>query len=256
MFDDLLGKVFIVTGAAQGIGRGIALRLGQEKCKVVINFASDRSKVLAEEASALIEASGGQAVACQGDVGQVDTAKKLVDVAVGHFGTLHGIVNNAGVQSEYPSEKLPVDEWNRIMDVNLRGTFLGCQETIKYLLKKDMQGSIVNVSSVHQQIPKPQYVHYASSKGGLKLLTESLAREYADRGIRINAVAPGAIDTPMNGKLLSDPQITAQILNKIPSRQIGTPEQIAAPVAWLLSQEASYVTGVTIFADGGMVLYP
>ncbi|MNP51377.1 Glucose 1-dehydrogenase 1 [compost metagenome] len=142
------------------------------------------------------------------------------------------------------------------MDVNLRGTFLGCQETIKYLLKKDMQGSIVNVSSVHQQIPKPQYVHYASSKGGLKLLTESLAREYADRGIRINAVAPGAIDTPMNGKLLSDPQITEQILNKIPSRQIGTPEQIAAPVAWLLSQEASYVTGVTIFADGGMVLYP
>jgi len=119
-----------------------------------------------------------------------------------------------------------------------------------------MQGSIVNVSSVHQQIPKPQYVHYASSKGGLKLLTESLAREYADRGIRINAVAPGAIDTPMNGKLLSDPQITEQILNKIPSRQIGRPEQIAAPVAWLLSQEASYVTGVTIFADGGMVLYP
>jgi len=122
MFDDLQGKVFVVTGAAQGIGRGIALRLGKEKCKVVINFASDQSKVLAEEAIALIEASGGQGIACQGDVGQVDTAKKLVDVAVGHFGTLHGIVNNAGVQSQYPSEQLPVDEWNRIMDVNLRGT--------------------------------------------------------------------------------------------------------------------------------------
>ncbi|OZB92120.1 glucose 1-dehydrogenase [Paenibacillus sp. XY044] len=255
MFNDLQGKVFIVTGAAQGIGRGIALRLGKEKCKVVINFASDRSKRLAEEAIALIKAAGGQAVACQGDVGKVDTAKKLVDTAIAHFGTLHGIVNNAGVQSEYPSESLPVDEWNRIMDINLRGTFLGCQETINYLLKHDIKGSIVNVSSVHQQIPKPHYVHYASSKGGLKLLTETLAREYADKGIRINTVAPGAIDTPMNEKLFSDPATTQAIINKIPSRQVGTPEQVAAPVAWLLSDEASYVTGTTLFADGGMVLY-
>jgi glucose 1-dehydrogenase len=255
MFDDLQGKVFIVTGAAQGIGRGIALRLGKEKCKVVVNFASDSSQGFAEEAVALIKAAGGEAVACQGDVGKVDTAKKLVDTAIAHFGTLHGIVNNAGVQSEYPSECLPIEEWDRVMEINLRGTFLGCQATINYLLKHGICGSIVNVSSVHQQIPKPHYVHYASSKGGLKLMTETLAREYADRGIRINAVAPGAIDTPMNEKLLSDPVIAQEIKGKIPSRQVGKPEQVAAPVVWLLSEESSYVTGTTIFADGGMILY-
>ncbi|MFE7083584.1 glucose 1-dehydrogenase [Priestia megaterium] len=255
MYEDLKDKVFIVTGASQGIGRAIAIRLGKEKCKVIVNYANENTKTLADEVVATVEEAGGQAVTCQGDVSKVDTAKKLVDTAISHFGTLHGIVNNAGVQSEYPSEILPINEWDRIIDINLRGVFLGCQEAIKYLLKHNIEGSIVNITSVHQKISRPNYVHYASSKGGLKMLTETLAREYANKGIRVNSVAPGAIETPINEEFLNDPITTKEIINKIPKRKIGTPEEIAAPVTWLLSQEASYVTGATIYADGGMVLY-
>ncbi|WP_313894029.1 SDR family oxidoreductase [Psychrobacillus sp.] len=255
MYNDLKDKVFIVTGATQGIGRAIAIRLGKEKCKVVVDYHDESNESLANEVVSAIKEIGGQAVACRGDVSEVDTVKKLVDVAVSHFGTLHGIVNNAGIQSEYSSESLPVDEWDRIMNINLRGAFLGCQETIKYLLKHNIKGSIVNISSVHQRISKPNFVHYAASKGGIKMMTETLAREYASKGIRINSVAPDAIATPMNAEFFEDPVITKEIIDKIPCGVVGNSEEIAAPVAWLLSQEASYVAGATLFVDGGMVLY-
>lgn len=255
MYSDLKGKVFIVTGATQGIGRAIAIRLGKEKCNVVVNYHKEENESSANEVVSAIEELGGQAVACHGDVEKVDTAKKLVNTAVTHFGTLYGIVNNAGIQSEYSSESLPVDEWDRIININLRGAFLGCQETIKYLLEHNIKGSIVNISSVHQRISKPKFVHYAASKGGIKMMTETLAREYANKGIRINTVAPGAIATPMNAELFEDPVTAKEIMDKIPCGIVGNTEEIAAPVAWLLSQEASYVTGVTILVDGGMALY-
>lgn len=254
MFLDLEGKVAIVTGASKGIGRGIAVRFGQEKMNVVINYRSgaDEAIRVAEE----VKAAGGDAIAVQADISKEEEVNRLVTIAVQAFGCVDVLVNNAGIQTACPSHQLSIDEWRKVMDTNLTGAFVGCREVIKYILDHDVKGSIINMSSVHQKIPKPYHVHYASSKGGLKMLTESLALEYAPYGIRINSIAPGAITTTMNEGILSDPGQKDDVLSLIPMNRIGEPKQIASAAAWLASEEASYVTGATLFVDGGMTLYP
>jgi len=254
MFPDLEGKVAVITGASQGIGRGIALRFGQEKMKVVINYAS--SERLALQAVEEVRAAGGEAIAVKADVGKENEMIMLMEKAVHTFGGLDILVNNAGIQTTVPSHELTLEDWHKVMDVNLTGAFVGCREAIKYMLGHNIKGSIINMSSVHQKIPKPFHAHYASSKGGLRLLTETLALEYAPHGIRINTIAPGAIATPMNEHILSDPSQNGNVLSLIPMNQIGEPKHIASAAAWLSSDEASYVTGVTLFVDGGMTLYP
>lgn len=252
MYPDLAGKVAVVTGSSKGIGRGIALRYGQERMKVVVNYVSD-----AEHAHAAVEeilASGGEAIAYRADISKEEEVKQLLEAAISAFGGLDVLVNNAGIQSMFPSHTLSLDEWNRIMNINLTGAFLGCREAIDYMLKHQVQGRIINVSSVHQKIPKPQHAHYAASKGGLRLMTETLALEYASRRIRINTIAPGAIDTPLNEKILGDPVQKNNILSLIPMNRIGESREIAAAAAWLASDESSYITGVTLFVDGGMTL--
>jgi glucose 1-dehydrogenase len=254
MFEDLKGKVAVITGASSGIGRGIAIRFAQEKMKVVIGYSSGAER--ARETVDSIQQAGGEAIAVHADVASEEEIKGLIQRAVNAYGRLDIMVNNAGIESSSPSHELNLEEWNRIIQVNLTGVFLGSREALKVMKEFQIQGSIINISSVHQKIPKPSHIHYSSSKGGVRMLTESLAAEYAHLGIRVNAIAPGAIHTHMNHHLLEEPQVREKILNLIPMKQIGKPEQIASAAAWLASEESSYVTGVSLYVDGGMTLYP
>ena len=254
MYSDLQGKTAIVTGASKGIGRAIAERFGRERMNVVVNYFSGSEE--GEAAAEAVRRAGGQAIAVQADAADEAGVRLLVETAASLYGGLDVMVNNAGIQSFAPSHELSLEEWNRVIGVNLSGAFLGCREAIAHMLKRGACGAVLNVSSVHQIIPKPQHAHYASSKGGLKLLTETLALEYASRGIRVNAIAPGAIRTPMNRDILADPAVAEAVLRRIPLGAVGEPEHIAAAAAWLASAEAAYVTGITLVADGGMTLYP
>ncbi|WP_336790302.1 glucose 1-dehydrogenase [Paenibacillus sp. MMO-177] len=254
MYSDLAGQTALITGAGQGIGREIAIRFGAEGMKVSLFDICDSQ--LLEQTAELVREAGGQAVKFSGNVLSEEDVQMAVRGTVSRFGSLDVLVNNAGIESTAPSHELPLSEWNQIVGVNQTGVFLFAREAIRIMLKQGSGGSIINVSSVHQKIPKPRHVHYASSKGGVAMLTESLAAEYAHAGIRVNAIAPGAIRTQMNETLLADPGMKKKIENLIPMRKIGRTANVAACAAWLASNEADYVTGISLFVDGGMSLYP
>ncbi|KOP67833.1 sugar dehydrogenase [Bacillus sp. FJAT-18019] len=254
MYKDLEGNTAIVTGASSGIGRAIALRFGQEKMNVIINYLGNEQEV--QQMVSEIESYGGKAVGVYGDVTSEEDVSKLVAAAHNHFGSLDVMVNNAGIENEVPSENLSLKDWRKVLDVNLTGTFLGCREAIDYMIEHQIKGRIINISSVHETIPWPHFLHYAASKGGVKMMTETLALEFAPKGIRVNNLGPGAIDTPINAAKFSDPEAKKGVESLIPLGYIGRPEEIAAAAAWLASSESSYVTGITLFADGGMTKYP
>lgn len=254
MYKDLKGKSVVVTGASSGIGKAVALRFGQEQAHVILNYNSNPDPI--EEMVREIEGYGGQAVGVQGNVSSEDDVKGLIQAAHEHFGSLDVMVNNAGIENEVPSEELSLEDWRKVIDVNLTGAFLGSREAINYMLEHSVKGTVINMSSVHEMIPWPHFVHYAASKGGLKLMTETLALEFAPKGIRVNNIGPGAIYTPINQEKFDDPETRAGVVAMIPMGYIGKPEQIAAVAAWLASSESSYVTGITLFADGGMTKYP
>ncbi|QHA94143.1 glucose-1-dehydrogenase [Bacillus sp. N1-1] len=254
MYKELNGKVAIVTGAASGLGKAIAIRFGEERMKVVVNYLSKEDE--AEKVVAAIKRAGGESIAVQADVSKEDQVEHLIATAHKHFGTLDVMMNNAGIQKEIPSHKMTLDDWNQVISVNLSGTFLGSTKAINYMIEHQIKGSIINMSSVHEVVPWPHFVHYASSKGGMKMLTQTLALEYAPYGIRVNNIGPGAINTPINEEKFSDPKTKKDVLSMIPMKEIGEPAQIASIAAFLASDEASYVTGITLFADGGMKLYP
>ncbi|MFC7372725.1 glucose-1-dehydrogenase [Fictibacillus iocasae] len=255
MYKDLSGKTVIITGAATGLGKACALRFGSEGANVVINFHSEKQENVVQEMVNEIKDLGGVAIGVRGDVTQEEDIKALVEEAVDSFGQLDVMINNAGIENEVPSHELTLDDWNKVISTNLTGQFLGCRESIAYFLKNEIQGSIINMSSVHEIIPWPHFVHYAASKGGIKLMTQTLALEYAPKKIRINSIAPGAINTPINAEKFKDEKKKKGVIDLIPMGYIGKPEEIAAAAAWLASSEASYVTGLTLIADGGMTLY-
>ncbi|WP_110927859.1 glucose-1-dehydrogenase [Bacillus massiliglaciei] len=254
MYRDLKDKTVIITGAATGLGKAIAERFGQEKAKVVVSYHSDNQPY--QEIIETIKKSGGQAIAVQADVTKEEEIKSLIQKAADTFGSVDIMINNAGIENEVPSEELSLEDWNKVMDVNLTGIFLGSREAIKYMLKNEIKGAVINMSSVHDRIPWPHFAHYAASKGGVKLLSETLALEYASKGIRINNISPGAIDTPINAEKFNDPAAKKGVEELIPMGYIGKPEQVAACAVWLASDESSYVTGNTIYPDGGMTKYP
>ncbi|MBT2665020.1 SDR family oxidoreductase [Bacillus sp. ISL-4] len=254
MYTDLEGKVVVITGSSTGLGKAMAIRFAKEKANVVVNY---RTKL--EEADSVMEeikTNGGEAIAVKGDVTIEEDVINLVQSAIKNFGKLDIFINNAGIENPVPSHEMPLSDWNRVINTNLTGNFLGCREAIKYFVENDIKGNVINMSSVHEMIPWPLFVHYAASKGGVKLLTETLALEYAPKGIRVNSIGPGAIATPINTDKLEDPEKKKDLESMIPMGYIGKPEEIAAVAAWLASSESSYVTGITLFADGGMTKYP
>ncbi|HDR4901517.1 TPA: SDR family oxidoreductase [Bacillus cereus] len=254
MYSDLNGKVVVITGASTGLGKAMAIRFGKEQANVVVNYRSNEAE--AREVVEEIKKAGGQAIAVKGDVTVEADVINLVQSAVKEFGTLDVMINNAGIENPVVSHEMPLNDWNKVINTNLTGAFLGSREAIKYFVEHDIKGSVINMSSVHERIPWPLFVHYAASKGGIKLMTETLALEYAPKGIRVNNIGPGAINTPINAEKFADPEKRADVESMVPMGYIGQPEEIAAVAAWLASSQASYVTGITLFADGGMTLYP
>lgn len=254
MYNDLKGKVAVVTGGSKGIGNAIARRLSEEKMKVVINYHSDKKG--AEETVADLKKIGGEAVAVQADVSSEEGIQTLLDAAVSNFGELDLWINNAGMENQVPTHELTLEDWNKVIDVNLTGVFLGSKAALNHFLEHDKKGNIINLSSVHERIPWPTFAHYSASKAGVKGFNETIALEYAHKGIRVNSIAPGAINTPINAEKFEDEKQKAATLKMIPLNYIGKPEEVAAAAAWLASNESSYVTGITLFVDGGMSLYP
>lgn len=251
----LTGKTALVTGASTGIGKAIAVCFAREGANVVINYRSS-----AQEAAATLEearhAGPGKHVVLQGDVAKEDDVTALFRSALEQLGRLDIVVNNAGIQQPANSEDIELADFDRVLGVNLRGAFLCAREGIRHFLTRPGGGVILNNSSVHEIIPKPKYLPYSVSKGGMENLTKTLALEYASRGIRVNAVGPGAVVTPINRAWIDDPKARAVVESHIPMGRAAEPEEIATVFAFLASDEASYITGQTIFACGGLTLYP
>ncbi|OKH24632.1 SDR family oxidoreductase [Chroogloeocystis siderophila] len=257
----LKGKNALVTGATSGIGQAIAIRLAQEGVNVAINYrkspddAAETEEQIMQKACGDVESCGVKSLPVQGDVSKEEDIIRMVNTVVEQFGSLDILVNNAGIQTECPSHEVATDDFDKVISVNLRGAYLCARETLKHLLSQNRQGVIINISSVHEIIPRPMYVSYSISKGGMENLTKTLALEYADRGIRVNAVAPGATITPINEAWTDDPEKKAEVESHIPMGRAGTSEEMAAAVAFLASSEAAYITGQTLFVDGGLTLY-
>jgi glucose 1-dehydrogenase len=257
----LNGKTALITGASSGIGQAIAIRLAEEGCNVAINYrsdpegAKDTQETAMQQACGQVEACGVQSLLVQGDVAREDDIVRMVNAVVEKFGSLDILVNNAGIQTEKASHDITADEFDRVINVNLRGAYLCAREAIKHFLSQNHPGSIINISSVHEVIPRPMYVSYSISKGGMENMTKTLALEYADRQIRVNAIAPGATVTPINDEWTDNPEKRAVVESHIPMGRAGTSEEMAAAVAFLVSDEASYITGQTLFIDGGLTLY-
>jgi glucose 1-dehydrogenase len=249
----LTGRFALVTGATRGIGRAIAERFAREGATVAINHRGEPGDAL--EA---VRAAGSPALQhrlAQGDVSSRADIERMIDETVAAFGRLDIMVNNAGIQVEAPSETADPDTLEQILRVNLLGAAYGSQAAIRHFLSRPGGGVVLNNSSVHEIIPKPGFLAYSLSKGGMGNLTRTLALEYADRGIRVNGVGPGATLTDMNDAWRNDPQARAGVERHIPMRRAATAEEIAAVFAFLASDDASYVTGQTIYADGGLTLY-
>ena len=254
-------RVVVITGASSGIGRACAIAFGRIGAAIVVNHfrdAANAATVVAE-----IEKSGGRAIAVDADVSDENQVKHLFADAIGRFGTVHVLVNNAGIQIDRPFVEMSSEAWRRVLDVNLTGQFLCARETAREFLRRGVEpegsaaaGSIICISSVHQTIPWAGHANYAASKGGVEMLMKTLAQELAPRKIRVNAIAPGAIRTPLNRSAWETDDARRRLLELIPYGRIGEPEDIARAAVWLASDESDYVTGTTIVVDGGMLLYP
>ena len=253
----LQDKNVLITGASSGIGQAIAIRFAREGANVAINYRSgaQQAEITKERAREARQGGDGKEFTIQADVSDEAQVKDMFARTIENFGSLDVLINNAGIQKPCPSHEVDMADFDRVLAVNLRGPFLCSREAIRHFLTRG-RGVIVNNSSVHEIIPKPKYVSYSISKGGLENLTKSLALEYADRGIRVNAVGPGAIVTPINKAWIDDPKARGEVESHIPMSRAGEADEIAAIFAFLASDEASYVTGQTFFACGGLTLYP
>lgn len=257
----LRGQKALVTGANSGIGRATAIGLGRAGADVVVNYVSGREA--AEEVVEEIKSSGVRAYAHEADVSQEDQVVGMVDRMVGEFGTIDIMVANAGLQRDAAITEMTAAQWQKVLDVNLTGQFLCAREAAKEFLRRGVvpevsrsAGKIVCMSSVHQIIPWSGHVNYAASKGGVLMLMQTLAQELAPKNIRVNAVAPGAIRTPINRSAWDTAEAEADLLRLIPYRRVGDPEDIANAVTVLASDLMDYIVGTTLYVDGGMTLFP
>ncbi len=257
----LKGQKALITGANSGIGKGIAIALAHAGADVVVNYRSglETAQQVVEEASRC----GSRAYAHEADVSREDQIREMFQKMFKEFGSIDILVNNAGLQADAPIDEMTLDQWNKVIGVNLTGQFLCAREAIREFKRRGVRkeiscaaGKILCISSVHEVIPWAGHVNYAASKGGVMLMMKSIAQEVAPYRIRVNSISPGAIRTPINRPAWETPQAYAELLKLIPYNRIGEAEDIARVAVWLASDDADYVTGTSIFVDGGMTLYP
>ena len=257
----LVNQVALVTGASSGIGAGVAKALAADGATVVVNYHSDEEG--ANETKKAIEEMGGKAITVHADVSKEEDVQNMFKQVIDQLGTVHILINNSGLQDDAKFLDMTLDQWNKVISVNLTGQFLCAREAAREFVRRGPQpeiskatGKIICMSSVHEVIPWAGHVNYATSKGGIMLLMKSIAQELAPHKIRVNSIGPGAIATPINASARDTPEEEKNLLTLIPYGRIGEPQDIGDVAAWLASDEADYVTGTTIFADGGMTLYP
>ena len=257
----LKGQSALVTGANSGIGKAVAIALANNGASVVVNYVTrpDAAQAAVDE----IKSSGGNAIALQADVSKEDQVQSMFQDMFKEFGTIDILLNNAGLQQDAPFEQMTLAQWQLVIDVNLTGQFLCAREATREFLRRGIipersiaAGKIICKSSVHEVIPWGGHVNYATSKGGVEQLMKSMAQELAPKKTRVNSIGPGAIQTPINRSAWETPEALKSLLTLIPYGRIGQPEDIGKVAVWLASDESDYITGTTIFADGGMTLYP
>ena len=257
----LAGQKALVTGANSGIGKAVAIALAEAGAAVAVNYVvgEDDAHAVADH----IVCGGGQAIALRADVSSEDQVDAMFDEACAEFGTIDIVVANAGLQRDAPFEEMTLARWNTVIGVNLTGQFLCARAAVREFRRRGRRpdvsralGKIICMSSVHEVIPWAGHANYAASKGGVMMLMKTIAQELAPRGIRVNGLAPGATRTPINTEAWSTPQAYEALMRLVPYKRIGEPEDIARAAVWLASDASDYVTGVTLFVDGGMTLYP
>jgi glucose 1-dehydrogenase len=256
----LKGKNVLVTGGTSGIGQAIAVRFAEYGANVAINYLNtpDEATETEDKVRAClkqVQQQGVRDVLVQGDVSKEGDVVRMFEDAVDQLGGIDVLINNAGIQISKPSHELSAADFDKVIGVNLRGSFLCAREAIKRFLEAGTSGSIINISSVHQLIPKPNYVGYSASKGGMQNLTRTLALEYAGNNIRVNAIGPGASVTPINRAWIDDAVRREMLTAHIPMARAGTSDEMAAVTCFLASDDAAYITGQTIFVDGGLTLF-
>lgn len=247
----LQNKVAIVTGAATGIGKAIATTMAAEGASVVIDYVGDPA--LANAAVQAIQTAGGKVQAFPADVSNPDQVNQLIQKAIDSFGRLDILVNNAGLEYKHPFPDFPLEHWNKIIAVDLTGPFLCAQAAAKALIRQGSGGRIINISSIHEDLPMPTNAPYCAAKGGLRMLMRTIAVELAPHKITVNNIAPGAIFTPIDADIEADPKMEAALMAEIPLGRWGQPEEVAALAVFLASDSAAYCTGGTFFIDGGMI---
>jgi glucose 1-dehydrogenase len=257
----LQGQNALVTGAGSGIGRATAIAIGAAGAAVAVNYRAKEDEAC--EVVERIEADGGRAIAVQGDVSDEADVLRMFEAVIERFGTLDVLVNNAGLQRDAALAEMTLEQWQQVIDVNLTGQFLCAREAVRAFRRQGVRpavscaaGKIVCISSVHDLIPWAGRVNYAASKGGVMLMMKSIAQEVAPQRIRVNSVSPGAIRTPINRESWESEEEHQKLLTLIPYKRIGEPEDVARAVVWLASDAADYITGATLYVDGGMTLYP
>ena len=247
----LENRVAIVTGGSGGIGKGLCERLAKDGAKIVINYRSSKEK--AEKVKKKVEQIGSEALIVQADLGKVDQINNLVQQAINNFGKVDILVNNAGLEKRADFWDITEEDYDLVLNVNLKAVFFAAQAVVKHFRETNNKGRIINISSVHEELPFPHFTSYCASKGGVKMITRNLAVELGSMGITINNVAPGAIATPINQDLLDNPEQLKKVTQNIPLGRMGEPEDIAGIVAFLASDEAKYITGSTFYVDGGLL---
>ena len=247
----LTGKTALVTGSSQGIGQAVAIRLAEEGANVVVNYRTHPES--AQSVVESIKRMGRQSVALCADLGNIGEARRLIEESINQLGRLDILVNNAGMELNADFWNVSENDYDRVLAVNLKGVFFATQAFVKHLVETKRPGRIINMSSVHEELPFPHFAPYCMSKGGLKMMTRNLAIELAPFGITINSIAPGAIETPINAKLLSDPAKLNALLENIPLKRVGKPGDVAGAAVFLASSDADYITGTTIVVDGGLL---
>ncbi len=261
MENSLKGQKAIITGSSSGIGKGVALSLAAAGADIVINYAGSKEK--AEEVASLASQFGGKVLVIKADVSDETEVKEMFSKTIQELGTVDILVNNAGLQKDAPFHEMTLDQWNKVIGINLTGQFLCAREAVNEFLRRGINphiskalGKIICMSSVHQEIPWSEHVNYAASKGGIMLLMKSIAQGYAAKKIRINSICPGAIRTPINKDAWGTPDSLNKLMNLIPYKRIGEIEDIGKVAVWLASDQSDYINGTSIFVDGGMTLYP